>query len=105
MFRKQLFLVNLKLIFRFGGKQDVGTSNLLKSSVQRSVRKNIMEQYPYLTEEHLEFIMPKKSNIYQTKCPDNVTLLVVDSEPLFFQHFDGPLIPTLRLVHKCTCLC
>lgn len=25
----------------------------------------------------------------------------MNNEPLFFQHFDGPLFPTLRLVHKC----
>jgi PUA domain protein len=48
----------------------------------------------------MELIMPKKSSIYQTKCPDNVALLVVENEPLFFQHFDGPFIPTLRLLHK-----
>ena len=88
---------------RFAGKEDVSTTSLLKSSAQRGIRKQIMEQYPYFTEELVELVLPKKSNIYQAKCRENnVTLLVVDNEPLFFQHFDGPLIPTLRLIHKCT---
>lgn len=25
-------------------------------------------------------------------------------EPIFFQHFDGPFYPTLRILHRCECL-
>jgi predicted ribosome-associated RNA-binding protein Tma20 len=32
---------------------------------------------------------------------DHITIYTVQGEPLFFQHFDGPFYPTLRLVHKC----
>jgi PUA domain protein len=35
---------------------------------------------------------------------DHVSIYTVQSEPLFFQHFDEPLYPTLRLLHKCTLL-
>jgi PUA domain protein len=28
-------------------------------------------------------------------------MYTLNSEPLFFQHFDGPFYPTLRLFHKC----
>lgn len=34
------------------------------------------------------------------KCTEHVQLLVVNKEPIFFQHRDGPWFPTLRLVHK-----
>lgn len=92
------------IVGRFSGKEDVVTTSLLKSSVQRGVRRQIMDQYPYFTEELLELAIPKKATIYQAKCRDNITMVVVDSEPLFFQHFDDPLIPTLRLLHKCAFL-
>ena len=102
MFRKYGLSLPLNIYNRFTGKDDLSTTNLLKSSAQRAIRKQIMDQYPYFTEELIELVFPKKSNIYQTKCRENgVVLLVVDNEPLFFQHFDGPFIPTLRLVHKC----
>lgn len=61
-----------------------------------------MELYPSLTEEALEYIMPKKSAINLAKCRENVSLIIVENEPIFFQHFDGPLIPSLRVLHKCT---
>ncbi len=32
---------------------------------------------------------------------DKITILTVDGEPLFFQHYDGPWFPTLKLLHKC----
>jgi PUA domain protein len=31
-----------------------------------------------------------------------VSLVIVNNEPLFFQERDGPYMPTLRLLHKCT---
>jgi PUA domain protein len=32
---------------------------------------------------------------------DHLSIYALHSEPLFFQHFDGPYFPTLRLLHKC----
>lgn len=75
---------------------------MLKSSAQRGVRKQVMELYPYFTEELLELVLPKKATIHQTKCRDHLLLMVVEGEPLFFQQFDGPLMPSLRVLHKCT---
>lgn len=60
-----------------------------------------MELYPYFTEELLELVFPKKVTIHQTKCREHLLLMVVEGEPLFFQQFDGPLIPSLRVLHKC----
>ena len=33
---------------------------------------------------------------------DAISVLALHGEPLFFQHFDGPYYPTLRILHKCT---
>ena len=33
---------------------------------------------------------------------DHISIYTLHSEPLFFQHFDGPFYPTLRVLHKCT---
>lgn len=73
----------------------------MKSSAQRGIRKQILETYPKMTEELLEVIMPKKANMQQTKCREHITFICVDGEPLFYQHFDGPLMPSLRVIHKC----
>lgn len=33
---------------------------------------------------------------------EHISIYTLHGEPLFFQHFDGPFFPTLRLLHKCT---
>jgi len=48
----------------------------------------------------LEHIWPKKENITLVKCREHISILALHGEPLWFQHFDGPWVPTLRLVHK-----
>jgi malignant T-cell-amplified sequence len=32
---------------------------------------------------------------------EHISLLTLDNEVLFFQHFDEAYVPSLRLVHKC----
>jgi len=48
----------------------------------------------------LEFIWPKKEGITLVKCREHVSILALHGEPLFFQHFDGPYLPCLKLLHK-----
>ena len=48
-------------------QDDISSSNILKSSVQRAMKKLIVETYPLITEEIIEEIFPKKSNIISTK--------------------------------------
>jgi hypothetical protein len=32
---------------------------------------------------------------------DHITIYTINSEPLIIQHFDGPFVPTLHVLHKC----
>jgi PUA domain protein len=32
---------------------------------------------------------------------DRISIYTINSVPLFFNHFDGPFIPTLKLLHQC----
>ncbi|KAK4688889.1 malignant T-cell-amplified sequence, partial [Tremellales sp. Uapishka_1] len=48
----------------------------------------------------LDEIWPKKDALGLTKCHDRISIFTVQSVPLFFQHFDGPYIPTLKLLHQ-----
>jgi len=50
--------------------------------------------------ETLEAVWPKKESLVHVKCKEHLAIYAVQGEPLFFQHFDGPFYPTLRLVHK-----
>jgi PUA domain protein len=81
-------------------KEDIITVNVLKSSVQRGIRKQIQELYPAITDEIMEELMPKKSSIYSAKCKDNISLTIVDGNALFFQHFNENLLPTLRTLRN-----
>ncbi|KAJ5098988.1 hypothetical protein N7532_005989 [Penicillium argentinense] len=82
-------------------KKDIPPSNRskVKSSVQRGLRQKLLETYPGF-EPFIEEIMPKKGSLEAVKLPDRVTLYTLDSAPLFFQPFDGPPIPHLKLIHQ-----
>ncbi|PPQ68929.1 hypothetical protein CVT25_009023 [Psilocybe cyanescens] len=43
---------------------------------------------------------PNSDAIPQSHSREHVSVYTVNSEPLFFQHFDSPFYPTLRLLHK-----
>lgn len=34
---------------------------------------------------------------------EHISIYAVHGEPLFFQHFDGPFYPTLKILHRCAC--
>ncbi|WVQ93777.1 hypothetical protein IAU59_000855 [Kwoniella sp. CBS 9459] len=48
----------------------------------------------------IDDIWPKKEALGLTKCHDRISIFTVQQVPLFFQHFDGPFIPTLKLLHR-----
>ncbi|KAG8925962.1 translation machinery-associated protein 20 [Tulasnella sp. 419] len=88
---------------KFSPQTDIAAQSLLKSSVQRQIRAAILAQYPHLADNQgalLEQIWPKKENITHVKCKEHVSIYTLHGEPLFYQSHDGPLYPTLRLLHK-----
>ncbi|KAJ3207622.1 hypothetical protein HDU67_007354 [Dinochytrium kinnereticum] len=84
---------------KFTQKESVTGQSQIKSSQQRAIRAKIIAQYPAL-EPHLDDIMPKKAPIVLWKCQDAVSIVTVNNNILFFNHFDGPLIPVLPLLHR-----
>ncbi|CAG8593059.1 11486_t:CDS:2 [Paraglomus brasilianum] len=84
---------------KFNFRDDVASQSQVKSSVQRAIRTKLLDQYPNL-ESVIEEVLPKKAHVVLVKCHEHINLLMLNNEILFFQHFDGPYYPTLRLVHK-----
>ncbi|KAF8520210.1 hypothetical protein BU17DRAFT_75754 [Hysterangium stoloniferum] len=84
---------------KFAPATDIAGQTILKSSVQRSIRTGLLTQLK-LDAETLEQIWPKKEPLVHVKCRDHISVYTLHGEPLFFQHFDGPYFPTLRLLHK-----
>ncbi|KAI8575489.1 hypothetical protein K450DRAFT_261451 [Umbelopsis ramanniana AG] len=84
---------------KFSFTENIAGQTQLKSSVQRGIRGKIIEQYPSL-EPILDDLMPKKTPIVLVKGHEHLSFLSVNNQVLFFQHFDGPYYPTLKLLHK-----
>ncbi|RKF79894.1 Translation machinery-associated protein 20 [Golovinomyces cichoracearum] len=92
-------------------KKDIspGSKSKVKSSVQRSLRAQLIRVYPLLT-PYIDEIIPKKEQLEAMKIynsPDRVTLFLLPSPssspigiPLFFQHMSDTLLPHLKLVHR-----
>jgi len=99
---------------KFDPSHDVSTSTQVKASVQRHLKSRLLEDHPKLTEEQLEALLPKKSPLIQYKVGPHLMLycrrkehgnedeeeeMSPTDEPVLFQQRDGPLLPTLKLVH------
>eukprot|EP00929_Paragymnodinium_shiwhaense_P112144 TRINITY_DN80399_c0_g1_i1.p1 TRINITY_DN80399_c0_g1~~TRINITY_DN80399_c0_g1_i1.p1 ORF type:complete len:181 (+),score=43.82 TRINITY_DN80399_c0_g1_i1:96-638(+) len=78
---------------------DISGQNQVKSSVQRGIKETILDQYPRL-EPVMKDLWPKSATMNIAKCKDHMTLVVIDKMPCFWNHRDGPWLPTLRLLHK-----
>ena len=86
---------------KFEEKENISGISQLKSSVQKGIRKTILDTYPSLVEEHLDAFLPKKDTYRLVKCHDRMELLVnAAGTILFFKSRDGPWIPTLRLLQE-----
>ena len=83
---------------KFSTDESISSTSQIKNSVQRTIISNIVNQYPLLAES-IEFILPKKAMLI-AKAQDNVQLIIVNNEILFFNVRDGPFYPTLKLLHK-----
>ena len=98
---------------KFDASTDVSTSTQVKASVQRGIKSQICESHPNLSDEILDALLPKKPPLVQYKIGPHLMLYCKQSsadngsssssggdEPVFFQHRDGPILPTLKFVHK-----
>eukprot|EP01038_Epipyxis_sp_PR26KG_P004751 gene4751-6663_t len=83
---------------KFSIDENVSSISQVKNSVQRTIIANIVSQYPLL-EDCIDSILPKKS-ILIGKSLDNVQLIIVNNEILFYNQRDGPFFPTLKLLHR-----
>ena len=85
---------------KFTKEEHIRSHAKVKSSEQRGIRARVIEQYPAL-EEHIEDILPKKSDLHVCKCTESRQVILDPSgEFIFFQCRSGPFIPTLRLLHR-----
>ncbi|PIA16406.1 hypothetical protein COEREDRAFT_42923 [Coemansia reversa NRRL 1564] len=84
---------------KFNLQESISGQNPVKASVVRGIRSKLLDQFPAL-EPHIDDILPKKVNFVQIKCKDRIVLFAINNEILFFQHFDDPITPTLRLLHR-----
>mmetsp|Transcript_7718 Transcript_7718/g.21964 ORF Transcript_7718/g.21964 Transcript_7718/m.21964 type:complete len:208 (-) Transcript_7718:57-680(-) len=93
----------------FDPSKDVSTSTQVKASIQRGIKSQIAEAHPSITEEELDALLPKKHPLVQYKVGPHMMLYCrrvehegasPSDEPIFFQHRDGPILPTLRMIHK-----
>jgi PUA domain protein len=94
---------------KFDSSSDVSTSTQVKASVMRHLKSEMLKKHSALTEDILEALLPKKSPVVQYKVGPHLMLYCrhvehedksPSDEPVFFQHRDGPIMPTLRLVHQ-----
>ncbi|XP_070554139.1 malignant T-cell-amplified sequence 1-A-like [Ptychodera flava] len=84
---------------KFDPKEQVSGVTPLKSSVQKNLKKNLVDHYPNI-EPYITQILPKKEPLKVIKCHDHIEIFVTGNEAVFFRQRDGPYYPTLRLLHK-----
>jgi len=85
---------------KFDSKDDIANSTVAKSSVVRSMRAKIVDQYEHI-EDYMDQILPKKDPLKIVKCHEHIELYCNPAgEILFFKQRDGPYMPSLKLLHK-----
>ncbi|CAD6191199.1 unnamed protein product [Caenorhabditis auriculariae] len=85
---------------KFDEKEDITGATQLKSSVQKGIRKKLLENFPHI-EPYLEDILPKKENFKLIKCKDHVELLADHTGVVrFMKTRNTDFVPTLRTLHK-----
>jgi len=84
---------------KFSPSTDIAGHTPVKQSVQRQIRAGVLSHWK-IEPETLEVIWPKKEGLVHVKCREHISVFTVNAEPIFFQHFDSPFYPTLRILHK-----
>eukprot|EP01025_Chloroclados_australasicus_P004620 TRINITY_DN11195_c0_g1_i1.p3 TRINITY_DN11195_c0_g1~~TRINITY_DN11195_c0_g1_i1.p3 ORF type:complete len:187 (-),score=24.65 TRINITY_DN11195_c0_g1_i1:317-877(-) len=88
---------------KFSQEEGISNTAKVKSSVARHIREDICGTYPYLKETGLiDVLIPKKEAVLIAKCPgpEQLQIVVVNNQFLFFGDRDGPWFPVLRLLHQ-----
>lgn len=75
----------------------------LKSSQEKNFRKQVLEQVPRFA-DILDKIWPKKATLLIGRQKPYTSVFFINDEPCFVQVKDGPIVPHLRLLHKCNYL-
>ncbi|KAJ1443493.1 malignant T cell amplified sequence 1 [Ochromonadaceae sp. CCMP2298] len=83
---------------KFSPEESLSSTSQVKNSVQRSIISQITEQFPLIADA-IDSILPKKAMVI-AKGQENLQMIVVNDEILFYNQKDGPFFPTLKLVHK-----
>jgi len=96
---KRQSIVGFEMFKKFIREENVISNSQVKSSVARGIRSSLVGQMHDIGEV-IDDIIPKKQPLVLAKCSNHVSLVVVNSEPVFFNERDGPFFPTLRLLHK-----
>jgi len=86
-------------MFKAFSSDDVSGQSQVKGSVQKDIRRKIIDTYPRL-EPCLNDMWGKKDNMMLVKCKDHIEVVSINGIPMFFKQRDGHWCPTLRLVHK-----
>jgi PUA domain protein len=88
---------------RFSKEDNIKTHAPVRSSEQRQIRANLVQQYPAL-EEYIEELFPKKEPLVVCKCKDYIQMLVSPAgELLFFQvRAVACCIGTAHIASRCT---
>jgi len=87
---------------RFNADSDCSTSTQTKTSVQRGIKNFICTSHPKLESDDLDELLPKKPPLMQYKVSggNHITLYCQNTLPIFFESRDGPILPTLKFVHR-----
>ncbi|KAJ9095778.1 hypothetical protein QFC20_006573 [Naganishia adeliensis] len=83
-----------------GGKKKGGGK---KGGKNKGGKEEVEEAAPEGEEQQLaviDEIWPKKDALGISKCKDHINIYTLDGVPILWQHFDGPFIPSLKILHK-----
>lgn len=72
----------------------------MKSSQEKNAKKQILEHIPKIA-EIFDKIWPKKANVLIGKQKPYTTIYFINDEPCFIQVEENPIVPHIRLLHKC----
>lgn len=107
------------MLKKFNPHEDVSSQSNMKSSGVRQLRSQLLKWYPALDQASIDLLIPppsKRISVLVCKCNMlNVSLICLkydsyeddsptqefeEQEFLLWNHFDGPWMPTLRVLHR-----